>query len=394
MIEAALDKARLSPTDIQYVEAHGTGTAVGDPIEAAAIGAALSKGRGSDHRWAIGSVKTNIGHLEAASGIAGLIKVALSLKHKKLPPSLHFHNPNPAIDFDALGLRVVTSLEPWPEPANPLLKGVNSFGFGGANVECDSPGSSKCRRIDNLAGDMKRRDPACWLSRNAATTHGALSCRAMPTIFPREILRRFATSASRPPSVGRTMTIESLLWRKIRTRSLRVSPHLPLAISDSTSVLEESRAAGPGKIAFVFSGMGPQWWGMGQQLYATERVFRESFDRCDAALRKVGGWSLNEEFAKREAARVASPEQAQVTNFAIQVSLSDLWASYGITPDALMGHSGGAMAAAYLAGVYSLEDAIGLCHHRSRLQGRPSNYGKMLAVGGVVRRHSRISARA
>ncbi len=381
MLEAALDKAGVSPTDIQYVEAHGTGTAVGDPIEAAAIGAALSKGRAAGHRWAIGSVKTNIGHLEAASGIAGLIKVALSLKHKKIPPSLHFYNPNPAIDFEALGLRVVTALESWPEPAKPSLAGVNSFGFGGANAhailqeapssESTSPVESEVPRPTLLVASGRSHDARLAIAQSYSDylSHGN-SSRLRDVCFTAAERRSHHDYRVAVVAKDKDEIAESLAAFAAGDIRLNVS-------------VGKVPATGPGKLAFVFSGMGPQWWGMGQQLYATERVFRESFDRCDAALRKVGGWSLNEEFAKREAARVASPELAQVTNFAIQVALSDLWTSYGVFPDALMGHSGGAMAAAYMAGVYSLEDAIELCHHRSRLQGRPSNYGKMLAVGAA-----------
>ena len=171
---------------------------------------------------------------------------------------------------------------------------------------------------------------------------------------------------------------------------------------DSSAQLLGARASSQAarKLAFVFSGMGPQWWGMGRQLISEEPVFREILERCDAALRPYAGWSLLEELSADEAAsRVAHPQLAQVTNFALQVGLAELWTSWGIVPDAVIGHSGGAMAAAYVAGVYDLEAALRLAYHRSRLQGRESNGGRMLAVGlpgygslGAVQQHPSSAA--
>ena len=381
MLEAALAKAQLSADDIQYVEAHGPGTAVGDPIEAAAIGSVMSQGVAARGRCAIGSVKTNIGHLEAASGIAGLIKVALALKHRQIPPSLHFHTPNRAIDFDTLGLRVVTELEPWPDSSKPAIAGVNSFGFGGANAHAILQEAPKPIASDVPDSIGEERSLLLVASARSAEGRTAIS----------ELYSRYLTdknSASAPDTcftaAERRAHHEYRLAIVAPTKDEFAENLSAFASGDTRLNISSGRTAptGPAKLGFIFSGMGPQWWAMGQQLCAQEPVFRASFERCDEALRKCADWSLTEEFAKDETvSRVASPELAQVTNFAIQVALADLWASYGIVPNAVMGHSGGAMAAAYIAGVYSVEDAIRLCYHRSRLQGRPSNSGKMLAVG-------------
>ena len=376
MIEEALAKAGLSPRDVQYMETHGTGTPVGDPIEATAIGKALGKGRSEGEFCAIGSVKTNLGHLEAASGMPGLIKVALSLWHRRIPPSLHFRHPPDAIDLAALRLRVITESEAWPENGMVPTAGVNSFGFGGANAHV----------LLQSAGEPEQRAvPAPEIPRLLA-----ISAKTP------EALKAFASAYA--DSLRGNASLRDVCYTAAERRAhfdcrLAVTAthrddfamHLEDFVSGAVNAnIASGRIASSGapRLAFVFSGMGPQWWGMGRQLRASEPVFRRALEQCDAALRPHSGWSLLEELSASEAtSRVASPELAQVTNFAIQVALLQLWASWGIAPDAVIGHSGGAMAAAYAAGVYDLEDALRLSYHRSRMQGRPSNFGRMLAVG-------------
>ncbi len=379
MIEEALRKAGLQPRDVQYVEAHGPGTRVGDPIEATAISAALSPGRAAGETCAIGSVKTNLGHLEAASGMPGLIKVALSLQHRQIPPSLHFHQANDAIDLPALSLRVVTELEPWPQPERPAFAGVNSFGFGGANAHV-------------VLQEPPRRPPLLDISEGDAARLLVLSARSP------EALTALATEYAQHLTGQRQPRMQDVCFTSAERRShhdfrlsvvashrdefARLLTDFTVGAGGPSLAAGRAAPAGPPRVAFVFSGMGPQWWGMGRQLRQTEAVFRQMLERCDAALRPYAGWSLLDELAADESvSRVAQPELAQVTNFAIQVALADVWMSRGITPAAVIGHSGGAMAAAYVAGVYDLEDALRLSFHRSRLQGRPTNAGRMLAVG-------------
>ncbi|MGA8220651.1 MAG: SDR family NAD(P)-dependent oxidoreductase [Candidatus Acidiferrales bacterium] len=382
MMEEALAKAGLRPSDIQYVEAHGPGTPVGDVIEAGAIGAVMSRGRPGDEVCAIGSVKTNIGHLEAASGIAGLIKVALSLKNRQIPRSLHFERANENVNLEALRLRVVTSLEPWPQSGKAALAGVNSFGFGGANVHVlveEPPKSAQAAVDDSVEGPEA---PALLVA----------SARSP------EALKALGLAYSEYLGSPDSATLRDCCYTAAQRRAhhdyrLAVVGDNKADVAESLSAFASgdkrlntaagrSAPTGAPKIGFVFSGMGPQWWGMGRQLLRDEPVFRGAMERCDAALRECSEWRLLEEFSRDEqTSRIASPEFAQVSNFAIQVALAELWGSFGITPHAVIGHSGGAMAAAYVAGVYGLGDAMRLSYHRSRLQGRPSNEGRMLAVG-------------
>jgi 1-acyl-sn-glycerol-3-phosphate acyltransferase len=380
MIEEALGKAGIEPRNVQYIETHGTGTQVGDPIEASAVGAAMSTGRDAANPCAIGSVKTNLGHLEAASGMPGLIKVALALQHRQLPGSVHFHEANPAIDLSTLKLRVVTKLEPWPESEGLPVAGVNSFGFGGANAHVVLEGVAPPHAAEAEQTGMAR------LLTISAKTPEALKSQA---IAYADDLRSSGDTGSAIRDICHTANERRAHHDCRLAITASNKEDLAASLEDFISGTASPKithgrlqAASEARLAFVFAGMGPQWWGMGRQLRANEPAFRATLERCDEILRPYAGWSLLEEFSRDEASsRVALPELAQVTNFAIQVALSDLWASRGIKPDAVIGHSGGAMAAAYIAGVYSLEDALRLSFHRSRLQGRPANSGGMLAVG-------------
>ena len=386
MLEVALEAAGISGRDLQYIEAHGPGTPVGDPIEATAIGSVMARDLADGEKCAIGSVKTNIGHLEAGSGMAGLIKTALALKHRQIPPSLHFHQPSEAIDFDSLHLRVVTSLEPWPQPEKPAIAGLNSFGFGGANAHvilqegphsagaaatepAESPASAETE-VPRLLVLSARSASA--LKTLAVTTSEYLAAAGGPSL--RDVC--FSAAQRRDHHEFRVAVVAN------DKENFAESLAAFAAEENRLNVVSGRASAAPQKLAFVFSGMGPQWWGMGRQLLREERVFRAAIEKCDAALRACSPWSLLDQFSAAEAdSRMANPDFAQVSNFAIQAALAELWASWGITPGAVIGHSGGAMAAAYVAGVYSLEDAIRLTYHRSRLQGQPTNEGRMLAVG-------------
>ena len=384
MVRAALADAGLAAREVQYVEAHGTGTPVGDPIEAIAIGTALADGRGADERCAIGSVKTNIGHLEAASGMAGLIKTALALSHRQIPPTLHVQQLNPSIDFEGLRLRVATELEPWPAAPGVLAAaGVSSFGFGGSNAhvilqagarEPDAPparpralhGASQLLTLSARATDALRAQASGYIEllRSGDAAPGVYDVCAAAALNRSHLEHRLSVVASSAEDL--VDGLDAFLAGD--TRANVSSGRVP--------------AAGLPKLAFVFSGMGPQWWAMGRQLMATEPVFRDVIDRCDALLRPYAGFSLLEELTRDEAtSRVGEADLAQMTNFAIQVALVALWETWGIKPDAVIGHSAGEMAAAYAAGALDLETAVHLAYHRSRLQSRAAGKGRMLAVG-------------
>ena len=368
----------MSPGRIQYVEAHGTGTPVGDPIEARAIGAALARGRTAAAVCAIGSVKTNLGHLEAASGIAGLIKVALALRHRRIPPSIHFDRANDAIDLSALGLRVVTESEPWPASESPAAAGVNSFGFGGANAHVILEEAPPAPARDASDDGNPRLLVLSARSEQALTDLAASYADALRGERGAPMRDVCHTAAVRRAHHDHRLAVVAASRGECATQLTDFTNGSTRVSMSAGRVPAGSRP----KIAFVFSGMGPPWWGMGRQLRDSEPVFRQSLEQCDAVLRPIAGWSLLDELAADEPrSRVAAPELAHATNFAIQFALTELWASYGISPHAVIGHSAGATAAACVAGIHSLEEALFLALHRSRLQGRPSNAGKMLAVG-------------
>ncbi len=379
MLREALAGAGITADQLHYVEAHGTGTPVGDPLEAEALGAVLAEGRVEGDPCAIGSVKTNIGHLEAASGIAGLIKTALSIHHRELPPSLHFSSPNPDIDFAGYRMRVVTTLEPWPSGHGPATAGVNSFGFGGANAHVllrEAPPVRPRVLPQEATGSLATLLP--------------LSARSPAALA--DLARSFITALGDTNGAGLTDIANAAAHRRAhhehRLSVVASSRDEAIDVLDA-AVAGETRAAlalgrradQAGTLAYVFSGMGPQWWGMGQQLRATNRVFREMLERCHEALRPHAAWGLLDELARDEhTSRIAEPDLAQVTNFAIQVALAEVWKSWGIVPDAVVGHSAGEMAAAYTAGALTLEEAVKVSYHRSRLQSA-AHPGKIIAVG-------------
>ena len=373
---SALRARRVAAADVHYVEAHGTGTPVGDPIEASAIGAVLGEGRERRLAASIGSVKTNIGHLEAAAGMAGLIKTALALYHRQIPPSLHFNSP-----------------------IRPSIFRVSG---------CASRRRSKRGRAQ-IAGDggrqllrLRRRQRAHPFAGSPPAKSRFSTASARAQLLPisarsPEALVATATSFLNYLTNNPAVSIADIC----RTAALRRTHHEHRAAIVAASREEfiealEALVAGeqrnniaigrahteaPPKLAFVFGGMGPQWWGMGRELMRDEQVFRETVERCDALLQPLAGWSLLELLrAAEETSRVGEADVAQVTNFAIQAGLTALWKSWGIEPDAVIGHSAGGIAAAHISGVHDLAQTMLLAFHRSRLQSRASGQGSMLAV--------------
>jgi len=382
-VREALQQAGISPQDIQYVEAHGTGTAVGDPIEANALGSVFGHQRPLGNDCLIGSVKSNIGHLESAAGIAGLIKVTLALQHRLIPPNLHFDSPNPKIPFDELHLRVPTTLEPWPTYNGKRIAGINSFGFGGTNAHVV------------LAEAPKTLDKQ---HKNEISPGGQTNLLPISARSP-EALQAFAQAYKDflTDDKNRDISLTDICY----SASLRRGHHnhrLALVGHSKQELAENLEAFIAGenrlgmssgqitpdhspKLAFVFSGMGQQWWAMGRQLLEKEPIFRERIVQCDALLRPYAEWSLLEELtADEEQSRINDPKIVQSAIFSVQVALAALWRSWGIIPDAIVGHSVGEVAAAQVAGVLSLEDAVRVIFHRSRLQAQAAGQGKMLAV--------------
>ena len=386
LVQDACCDAGIDPVEIGFVEAHGTGTAVGDPIEAHALAQALCPNRPAGAPLAIGSIKTNLGHLETAAGIAGLVKAALVLKHGQIPASLHFEKPNPHIDFAALKLRVPVALEQFPKSHGPRMAGVNSFGFGGSNSHV-----------------ILTEPPP----RPHGITDASNALRAWPIVLSARSEEALRASASRlkewleakEKANGSTPVLPDLVYT-LGARRNHHQHRLTLVAPTSTEVIQELTAYAQNqgaskvrstfaprreqspRIAFVMSGQGPQWWGMGRELMKQEPVFRRMIEACDAAMRPWN-YSLLDELAREEAAsQMNRTEIAQPAIFAIQVALAELWKSWGVCPVAVIGHSVGEIAAASIAGIFSLEEAARIIVLRARfMDACARGEGTMLAVG-------------
>jgi acyl transferase domain-containing protein len=382
LITRACASAGIAPSRLAYVEAHGTGTPVGDPIEANAIGAAVGAGRAAGQACLLGSIKTNFGHLEAAAGVAGLIKASLVLQHGLVPPHLHFRSRNPKIDLDALHLAIPLAVTALPATdSGPAWAGVNSFGFGGTNAHAI------------LSGAAARTQPAA--TDNDAQTALPLSARHPDAL--RALAGAYASAlgaggsladaALRDVSWSAACRRDHQPWRACVSASSRVDLITALgalaAGHDHPQVATQLglEPAAPSPV-LVFSGMGPQWWGMGQQLLRDEPVFRAMAERCAALFDALAGGSiLDQMLATEDASRMADTDIAQPANFILQVALAELLAAWGVRPGAIIGHSAGEPAAAYVAGCLTLEQAVRVIYYRSYLQHQTAGMGSMLAIG-------------
>lgn len=376
LIREACAQAGVSPGQVAYVEAHGTGTALGDPIEAQALGAVLATDRREGDFCAIGSIKSNIGHMEAAAGVAGLIKVVLMLKHREIPPSLHYRQPNPHIPFAQLPLRVQQSLGPWNGPA---LAGVNAFGFGGTNAHLVVSEAPKTEVAPaHVSHDRAELLPLSARSPEALRALAQAYQQFLPGDARNVSLRDICyTAAVRRTHHEHRLTVVGNSHEDLAKRLgsfVAGTSHPAIATGRVTQI----RRA---KLAFVFAGQGPQWWAMGRRLLHEEEEFRRAVEQCDEAFSSIAGWSLIVELnADEDKSRMGETQVAQPCLFALQIGLAALWRAWGIKPDAVVGHSIGEVAAAYVAGVFSLEDAVRVVFHRSRLMQRATGKGKMAAV--------------
>lgn len=416
ILRRAYQQAGVSPGQVQYVEAHGTGTSLGDAIEAKALGTVLAVDRPPGSRCLVGSVKSNIGNLETAAGVASLIKVVLSLKHKVIPPSLHFQEPNPHIPFDKLPLRVQRTLSPWPKKSGRALAGVSTFGFGGANAHAvleEAPSLSQVHVHDKelftnrphllplsarsrealhalaqsyhqfLAGEgttMSLFD-ICYTASVRRSHHEhrlALMGQSREELI--ECLEAFLHKETCPDTVP-LWTCRTLSWStpvlggqdQGRTRAGQGPKGTVQCLSYGHCVPGRQQ-----KVAFVFSGQGSQWFGMGRGLMEQEPVFWTALEQCDEVLRRYASWSLLAELTADELqSRLDDTEIAQPVIFALQVALTAQWRSWGIEPDAVIGHGLGEVAAAHIAGILSLKDAVRLVFLRGRLIQRANGQAKM-----------------
>ena len=364
ILEDACLRAGVDPVTIHYVEAHGTGTPLGDPIEASALGAVYGRGRLVDEPLLVGSVKTNIGHLEAAAGIAGLMKVALAMRHAVLPPNLHFEQPNPHIDFEKLRLQVVTSVRPWPVKGNETPRaGISSFGYGGTNSHVIVEGFPR-PAISLFLGGESQQELNATIGRSLEALAGGEN--AMLRTLPASIGQRGSTHRIAIVSTS-SEELKRQLEECLGNRYGRAVFH---------GIAEK-----PCDAIWVFSGQGSQWAGMGQSLIAAEPVFRAALQRCDRAMAPHLGWSVFDELATGTSHhRLARIDVAWPVLFALQVALSELWRAWGIQPAAVMGHSIGEVSTAYVAGVLTLEESARVICHQARLVGRTEGEGTMVLV--------------
>ena len=387
LVREACRLAGVDPKDISYVEAHGTGTAVGDPIETSALGTVLGEGRENGDQCLIGSVKTNIGHLEAGAGVAGVIKLALSLKHGEVPPNLHFNNPNPAIDFSGLNLRVPVEMTTLPQADGPLLGCINSFGFGGTNAHAileAPPAPGRSRGVESTGDDQVENTPRLL----PLTARGGEDSLLAVARTYRDFL--VAGEGKVVPPLAEICRSAALRQTHHEYRLALVGETRERMVESLDSFLAGEAASGMNRnhaqgkqtdLVFVFSGQGPQWWAMGRELLDTEPVFRGMIDRCHEALLSLGGWALLDELQRdEESSRMGETEYAQPAIFALQVALAALWKSWGIRPTAVVGHSVGEVAAAHEAGMLDLESAMRVIYHRGRCMEHAGNEGRMIAA--------------
>jgi len=380
VIEMAHAGAGVDARSISYVECHGTATPLGDPIEIAGLTKAFAAGTDDVQFCALGSVKGNVGHLDAAAGITGLIKTALALKHRLLPPSLHYRRPNPQIDFSKTPFFVNTALTPWPETAAPLRAGVSAFGVGGTNVHvvleqppsvASIPGSEPNDRSQLIV--LSARSASAL---DAARQRLAAHLREHPTARLSDVA--YSLQAGRRAFDHRFSTVA----RDAQEALAKLEASVPR--TDPRAIQTGVRRSKNGEVVFMFPGQGAQYPDMGRDLYQQESVFRQHIERCADILKPLMADDLlgllypadNSEEAKH---RLMSTIAAQPAIFSVEYALAHLWMSWGIRPTAMIGHSIGEFVAAVIAGVFSLEDALGVVAARGRLmQALPG--GAMLAV--------------
>jgi acyl transferase domain-containing protein/acyl carrier protein len=380
LIRRVCAQAQLEPSAISYIEAHGTGTAVGDPIETSALAGAIGKHRAPGNPVTIGSVKANIGHLEAAAGIASVIKSALCLKHKQIPPVANLGTPNPKILFKEWGLRLPSGLEPMPVSGHPAYVGINSFGYGGTNAHA----------IFEEAPQLHRRTPVPDAQDSGLyfLPISARSGAALNALVKSYGERLDAPEAPRLHDVCYSAALrrahhdQRLALVADSREAMREQLQAFAERGQSKAVITGSSFAKGQKPVWVFTGMGPQWWAMARELLNQEPVFRRTAEECDAIFRKLSEWRiLDEMMADESNSRMSVAHISACANFIVQVSLAALWRSWGVEPGAIVGHSLGEIAAAHVAGVLNLEDAIRVLYHRSRLLNKIAGQGAMMAVG-------------
>jgi phthiocerol/phenolphthiocerol synthesis type-I polyketide synthase C len=374
LLAEVYERFAIDPDAVAFIEAHGTGTRVGDPAEAMALGRIIGQRRKAP--LPVGSVKTNVGHLEPASGLVGLLKAQLALENDLLPPSLHFHTPNPDIPFGELNLEVVTQARPLPRGASPRYAGVNSFGFGGANAHVV----------------LRDADPTVQGRSPVADAAAPLVVSAQTKEALAELARRYRGRIDESDEAQTARIVNAAAYTRDRlehravflgrNKAERLAAIDGYLAGTANHAFADGRAIARGsEVAFIFSGNGAQWPGMGRSAYQADRDFRLAFDRIDRVFMGIAGWSLlTALFSPELDAEIERTEIAQPLLFAIQVALAEALARRGVTPAAVAGHSVGEVAAACVCGALSIDQAVRVIHARSTHQEVTRHLGGMAAL--------------
>ncbi|KYR01562.1 putative fatty acid synthase [Tieghemostelium lacteum] len=386
-IEMALKNANVMASDIYYVEAHGTGTPVGDPIEVESLSKVFKNNHTSQSPLYIGSVKPNIGHLESASGIASIVKVAMMLKNRQLIPTINLKTPNPKINFDEWNLRVVQ--KPIDFPTDKLIcAGVNSFGVSGSNChvvlqEYRKPSSPY------FNSNVEGKEYLIPFSANSKVSLDKFYQSIINIPTDTQSLNSFidfvqyqCTSKS---NLCQRMVISASSWKDIKDPLVQSR-----TVSNVTSTISTPKSEKP-PVVFVFCGQGPQWKGMGDYLYQTNKVFKEAVEKCDSMLKQYFKYSIYETLKNSTEEESHQPKLAQPSIFLLQVGLYEFYSSFNIKPDIVVGHSFGEVTSALYAGIINLDTAVKIVYQRATAQQRTIGTGRMMSIGISETKYQEIS---
>ncbi|BBX70200.1 type I polyketide synthase [Mycolicibacterium psychrotolerans] len=379
VLRSAYAAAGIDPRDVDYVEAHGTGTLLGDPIEARALGTVLGRGRSADAPLLIGAIKSNLGHTEAAAGIAGFAKAVLALQHGQIPANLDYQSPNPHIPFDNLRLKVVDQPTEWTRTSHPRTAGVSSFGFGGTNA--------------HVVLEQAPFGAAGGQDLNGASAGSAVTTLIVSGKSPQRISTTAGTLAEWMAGAGAQVPLYQVA-HSLNHHRARHTKFATVCSRDRAGALAGLRALADGRTAlgvvtphqggcrpgtvFVYSGQGSQWTGMGRRLLADEPAFAAAIAELEPVFVDQVGFSLQQIIAGAET--VTGIDRIQPVLVGMQLALTELWRSYGVHPDAVIGHSMGEVAASVVAGALSVADGLKVIATRSKLMSRLSGQGAMALI--------------